>query len=99
MKAWFTLFAATVIATVVYGARDERAASLEDRYWNTFDRADVNGNGQLDADEAMAVGVSGAGMDELDSDGDRALSREEFEVLARSMTGSERITGGGVQSN
>jgi hypothetical protein len=44
-----------------------------------FDRADANGDGQLNRDEAQRLPAVAERFDAIDTNGDRMLSRDEFQ--------------------
>lgn len=61
-------------ARIVTGAQDIDAA---------FDRADLNGDGKLDRTEAARFPVIEQRFDQIDSDRDQSVSREEFAAAIR----------------
>lgn len=50
-----------------------------------FDDLDINGDGMLSAEETVAV--EGLNLETADTDGDSALSREEFEAASTGTPG------------
>jgi len=59
----------------------ENPSSEVDRYTAMFNEADTDKDSYLNADEAQAIGLSGASFSSLDSDTDRNLSLQEFLAL------------------
>ncbi len=82
MKILISAIAAMILAfsTTVFAAEEgqTRGQGMEGTQKEQLDRADRNGDGKLDKEEALAAGIDDRTFEKLDTNGDGELSKEEY---------------------
>ena len=90
MKALIAAVCTTLFAGVALAQEStENPTSEVDRYTAMFNEADSDKDSHLSAEEAQAIGLSGASFTSLDSDSDGKLSLEEFLALINAGQGAQ----------
>jgi len=93
MKFLVATFCAALFTSVVYAQQNatqptgETTTNDVDRYTAMFNEADANGDSRLNPQEAEAIGLVGDSFVQLDTDGDGALSLDEFLALLSAGAG------------
>jgi len=101
MKSWFILAIAALLVSTAQAADEETVEKSSDpKFSETFETADIDADGKISKWEFLAfekkrakegnrkfdIKTSGTLFESLDTNKDKALSREEFDQLKTSPT-------------